>query len=174
MPDTIPHIREERPEDVVAIREIERAAFAGHPHQANAADPVEPRIVDRLRDAGALSLSLVAESSDQIVGHIAFSPVLVGERSCGWYGLGPVAVLPAYQRRGIGGTLINGGLGRLRVWGAAGVVLVGEPAYYGRFGFQRDPRLTFPGVPGEYFLCLPFGDAVPAGVVTYHDAFTVG
>jgi putative acetyltransferase len=171
MPDTIPHIRDERPEDVAAIREIERAAFVGHPHHAAGTDPVEPRIVDGLRDAGALLLSLVAESNGEIIGHIAFSPVLVGEQSCGWYGLGPVAVHPGHQRRGIGSALVSEGLARLRARAAGGVVLVGEPAYYGRFGFQNDPRLTFAGLPPEYFLCLPFADTVPTGAVTYHAAF---
>lgn len=171
MPATIPHIRLETSEDTRAIHEVEHDAFAGREGGQPASPPVEPFIVDGLRAAGALSLSVVAELGHAIVGHVAFSPVLIAGDARGWYGLGPLAVRPNAQRRGIGAALVNAGLEQLRANGAHGVVLVGDPAYYGRFGFQPDARLTFDGVPAEYFLCLPFDEHVPAGVVTYHEAF---
>ena len=169
-------IRAERPDDVDVVRRLEHAAFLGHPHHAPGQAPVEPLIVDALRDAGALTLSLVAEVNRELVGHIAFSPVVVGGpqgASNGWYGLGPVAVRPDQQRQGIGAALVQDGVRRLRSRDdSGGVVLVGEPDYYGRFGFRAEACLTYPGVPPEFFLCLPFGDGVPSGTVTYHPAFS--
>ena len=120
---------------------------------------------------GALTLSLVAEEDGQIIGHAAFSPVTIDGRPCGWYGLGPVAVRPNRQRRGIGDAVISEGLGELVAYGAAGCVVLGEPAYYGRFGFNADSRLRFPGPPAEYFQALAFGGPVPSGTVAYHPAF---
>jgi putative acetyltransferase len=89
-----------------------------------------------------------------------------------WYGLGPVAVTPARQRSGIGQALVRTGLARLKSTGAAGCVVLGDPAFYTRFGFKARPQLTFAGAPPEYFLLLPFGRGVSAGVVEYHPSFT--
>jgi putative acetyltransferase len=167
-------IRNETSADREAIRALVYAAFCGHPQHEPGSEPVEQRIVDALRDAGALTLSLVAESNGDVIGHVAFSPVAIAGASAGWYGLGPVAVRPDRQRQGVGAALIEDGLIRLRDLRASGVVLVGEPDYYGRFGFRGDPNLTLPGVPAEYLLCLPLGHGVPKGVVTYHEAFAIG
>jgi putative acetyltransferase len=167
-------IRTERASDHEAIRAVVYAAFLGHPQHPTGSEPIEHRIVDALRSADALALSLVADSGGDLLGHIAFSPVRVAGTMCGWYGLGPVAVRPDSQRQGLGVALITDGLDRLRQMQAAGVVLVGEPDYYGRFGFRQVPDLTFPGVPPEYFLALSFDGAAPRGVVTYHDAFSIG
>lgn len=165
-------VRVETPDDHRAISELVYAAFRQHPQDQPEVEPVEHRIVEALRRSGALTLSLVAESSDGLLGHVAFSSVRIDGVPSGWYGLGPLAVRPDRQRQGVGAALVEDGLGRMRALPAAGVVLVGEPGYYGRFGFRPDPRLIFEGVPSQYFLCLPFGDAVPIGVVTYHDAFS--
>ena len=123
-----------------------------------------------MRAAGLLTLSLVAES-DGVVGHVAFSPVEVSDGSSGWFGLGPVAVAPLRQGMGIGGTLIEEGLNQLRQRDAAGCVVLGEPGYYGRFGFRHDPRLTYPGPPPEYFQCLVLNGKPARGEIRYAPAF---
>jgi putative acetyltransferase len=162
-------IRAETAGDIARVREVVQAAFANHPHS----DGSEPRIVDALRAAGALTIALVAVRDAIVVGHIAFSPVQIAGGSHGWFGLGPVAVVPELQHAGIGSALIRAGLDVLKQRGAAGCVLVGEPAYYERFGFRHDPRLVYEGVPPEVFLALSLDTARPAtGTVTYHAAFT--
>lgn len=166
-------IRDEISTDYPAIATLVAAAFLGHPHSRQG----EARLVGALRDAGALTLSLVAEEDGKVVGHIAFSPVAIGGVEQGWYGLGPVAVQPGLQGRGIGRALIETGLARLAALGAAGCVLVGDPEFYRRFGFRADPRLTYAGVPPEYFMALPLAAPdgttaeMPAGAVTFHPAF---
>ena len=160
-------IRRERLEDKEAIAALIGTAFASAEHS----DGTEAQIVDRLRSAGALTLSLVAEDGGEIVGHAAFSPVTIDGRPLGWFGLGPVAVRPDRQRQGIGDALISEGLGQLVAYGAAGCVVLGEPGYYGRFGFQPVERLRYPGPPPEYFQVLAFGGKPPGGTVAYHPAF---
>jgi len=102
---------------------------------------------------------------------VALSPVRVDRTVCHWYGLGPVAVLPARQGEGIGQLLVRAGLDALRGLKADGCVVFGNPAYYGRFGFAHDPRLTFAPAPPGYFQRLVLTGASPAGEVTYHPAF---
>ena len=160
-------VRREALSDVVAIRAVTIAAFLDAPHAAH----TEQFIVDALRDAGALSISLVAEQAGEVVGHVAVSPVSLSDGSMDWYGLGPISVKPELQRRGIGSLLMRAVLEQLRERGAGGCVLVGDPAYYSRFGFQRDCGLALPGVPPEYFQALRLGISSPRGVVTFHDAF---
>ncbi|MGN6108507.1 MAG: GNAT family N-acetyltransferase [Kofleriaceae bacterium] len=166
-------VRPETAADHRRIAELVEAAFAEAPHTSR----TEHRIVAALREAGALSLSLVAERAapePRIVGHVAFSPVEISDRSPGWFGLGPVAVDPAVQGQGIGSALIRAGLEELARRGAHGCVLVGEPAYYQRFGFANDPALIYADVPAMYFLVRPFGAARAAGTVTFHPGFGVG
>lgn len=167
------NVRDERPGDIEAVERLTYRAFDGHPHHAPGAEPTEHLILARLRAAGAMTLSLVAEDASGVVGHIAFSAVTIDGAVSGWYGLGPVSVEPKRQGEGIGGVLIRHGLAALRDAGADGVVLLGEPGYYERFGFRQHPGLTLPGVPAEYFLALPLrhGVALPQGEVAYHDAF---
>lgn len=162
-----PAIRPERAGDAAAIHSVVEDAFANHPHS----DGSEPGIVDRLRAAGALTLSLVAEQDGAIIGHVAFSAVTIGDGTQGWHGLGPVAVAPERQGEGIGGALVKSGLAALRASSARGCVVLGEPEYYGRFGFTHNPALTYPGPPAEYFQAIVFGGPVPTGTVTYHAAF---
>ena len=133
----------------------------------------EARIVETLREAGSLTVSLVATENDRIVGHVAFSPVTIDGRSDGWFGLGPVAVVPDRQGDGIGSALIQAGLTQLRVQGSTGCVVLGEPAYYRRFGFGADPNLRLAGVPAEYFQALVFKEEPCSGLVKYHPAFDV-
>lgn len=106
-----------------------------------------------------------------MVGHVAFSPVFIDDQTGDWYGLGPVSVRPERQRRGIGRQLIAQGLEELKNSGAAGCVVFGEPAYYGRFGFVSDPELWFASAPPGYFRRLAFRDTSPKGEVRYHAAF---
>lgn len=161
-------IRPEQPHDIAAIRQLTADAFAGVEHS----DQREPAIIDALRDAGALTLSLVAvEEGGTIVGHVAFSPVTIDGEDLGWFGLGPVSVRPDKQGRGIGAALIRQGLDTLRQEGAAGCVVLGDPNYYRRFGFENDPNLRYPAAPPEYFMRRAFNDAVPRGEVAYHAAF---
>lgn len=160
-------LRAEEPADIDAVRSLTARAFDSHPHS----DGSEPDIIDRLRAAGALTLSFVAlDEADRIIGHIAISPV-DWEGGDGWFGLGPVSVAPDRQRQGVGSALIETALSLLRANGAAGCVLAGDPAYYRRFGFQADPRWVYPGLPSEYFLSLSFADVAGAGRVRYHSAF---
>lgn len=160
-------IRPEQPKDVAAITRVNELAFKSQPHS----EQTEHFIVLALRSAGALSVSLIAERSNQVIGHIAFSPVQFSDGSTGWYGLGPVAVLPELQHQGIGKALINSGLASLRSSGASGCVVLGDPNYYGRFGFKNRPECIFEGVPAEYFQSLTFGPLSAVGKVTYHEAF---
>ena len=160
-------IRPEAPRDHAAIHVVTEAAFRDHPHS----DGSEPAVVERLRADGDLALSLVAEDGDQIVGHIAFSPVTISDGATKWYGLGPVSVAPRLQRQSIGFRLIQRGLADIRELGARGVVLLGDPQYYTRFGFAHEPRLTYPGPPAEYFQCLVLEGEMPEGEVRYAPAF---
>ena len=153
--------------DEEAISSLVTAAFAAAEHS----DGTEAAIVGRLRQAGALTISLVADDQGTVVGHVAFSPVTIAGQDCGWFGLGPVAVDPARQGLGIGAKLIRTGLDRLRTSGANGCVVLGEPDYYGRFEFIAERRLVYPGPPSRYFQALSFGVDLPSGVVAYHPAF---
>ena len=118
-------IRSETGADVGAIAEVTVAAFK----TLAVSNQTEHFIIAALRAARALTVSLVAEVEGRVVGHIAFSPVTISDGSSGWYGLGPVSVLPEYQRRGIGGALIREGVSRLKDLGARGCCLVGHPEY---------------------------------------------
>ncbi|WP_342377168.1 N-acetyltransferase [Myxococcus stipitatus] len=160
-------LRPEAPADGAAIEHVTVAAFKNAPHT----DHTEQFIVNALRRAGAMTLSLVAEDGGTLVGHVAISPVSISSGAKGWYGLGPISVLPERQGQGIGAQLMNASMAALKDLGAAGCVLLGDPAFYSRFGFQPQPGLVLPGVPPEYFQALRFHGDWPEGTVTYHDAF---
>lgn len=162
-------IRPEAADDAAAITNLIQTAFATAVHRSGTEGP----IVSALRTAGELTVSLVAESDGQLVGHVAISPVRISDGSTGWYGLGPVAVLPAQQRLGIGAALIRQALDNLRDLGAAGCVVLGDPGYYARFGFAVVPTLVLPGVPAAYFQALVFGGCFAQGEVAYSPAFEV-
>lgn len=162
-------IRAERPEDIAAIHALTRDAFAGATHSSG----TEPHIVDALRAAGALAVSLVAEEAGVLVGHVALSPVACSDGSAHWYGLGPISVAPARQGQGIGSALMQAAIEALQQRQAAGCVLLGEPGYYGRFGFRADPRLRLPGVPAAYFQARVLHGPCPDAEVSYHPAFYV-
>ncbi len=160
-------IRKEMVADVEAITEVTIAAFKTLP----ISNHTEQFIINALRAANALTISLVAEIDGQIVGHIAFSPITISDGSTGWYGLGPVSVLPAHQKQGIGKSLIKNGLSLLKELGGQGCALVGDPKYYKRLGFRNYPELVHEGVPQEVFLALPFSEKIPQGIVVFHEGF---
>lgn len=160
-------IRKEEPSDVAAIEALIAAAFLNTAHTSH----TEQFIVNALRKAGQLSISLVAEDKGAIVGHIAVSPVAISDGTDGWYGLGPISVASEYQRQGIGSLLMKQAIAELRWLTAAGCVVLGEPGYYGRFGFDAEPTLVLPDVPPQYFQALTFRGAVPSGSVSYQEAF---
>jgi putative acetyltransferase len=139
-------IRWEEPADVERIHSIHQSAF---PTEA------EARLVDRLRKERKLALSLIAEVEDRVVGHVAFSPVSIDSLSPEkrGLGLGPVAVQPEWQQKGIGNKLITRGLEECRRNGYSFIVVLGEPEYYGRFGFRRASLF---GLGNEYGVDDPF------------------
>lgn len=165
-------IRDERPSDHAAIRAVTLAAFASVPQSRQ----TEAAIVEALRQSGSLTISLVAVDGEQVIGHIAISPVTIEDRDDrDWYGGGPLAVHPDYQRRGVGTSLIRAAQQRLTDLGACGCVLVGDPAYYQRFGFRSHPGLTMAHVPPANLLAVALGTAeVPSGRVTFAPAFDAG
>ncbi|NJR40875.1 MAG: N-acetyltransferase [Leptolyngbyaceae cyanobacterium CSU_1_4] len=162
-------LRKEVPSDIADIQALIATAFLNAPHTSH----TEEFIVNALRNSGYLTLSLVAEVDRQIVGHVAISPVSISDKSQGWYGLGPVSVNPEHQGMGIGSRLISQALDTLREQGAAGCVVLGEPKYYRRFGFEAEPSLVLPNVPPAYFQALSLGTQMPKGFVSYHESFAV-
>jgi len=152
---------------VSAITEVTDAAFK----TLEISNHTEQFIIAALRAAGALTLSLVAELEGRVIGHIAFSPVTISDGTRNWYGLGPVSVLPAYQRQGVGKALIREGLARLKAMNAQGCCLVGHPDYYRKFGFTNMLGLVLEGVPPEVFFALSFDGQAPHGTVAFHEGF---
>ncbi|AWW73416.1 GNAT family N-acetyltransferase [Erythrobacter sp. KY5] len=166
-PDIPITIRPEAPGDEEIIFAITEAAFA----DMKDSDGDEQHLVGRLREAGDLTLSLVAEDGTRIVGHIAISPVTISDGSKGWFGLGPVSVWPGVQRAGIGGALVKRAIADMRAAGAKGIVLLGSPKYYSRFGFKHVSQITFSGSSAEYFQALLLDGDMPSGTVTYAPGF---
>ncbi len=160
-------IRDEEEPDYLAITETTESAFA----TLAISEHTEQFIIRALREAGALTISLVAEAEGRVVGHVALSPVTLSDGSPHWFGLGPISVRPELHRRGIGSLLMEHALARLRSMEAGGCILVGDPGYYRRFGFRSLPGLEIEGVPPQYVLALPFDESRPQGMVVFHDAF---
>ena len=160
-------LRKETTADIDAITEVTIAAFKN----LSVSNQTEQFIIKALRSADALNISLVAEIDERIAGHIAFSSVVISDGTKDWYGLGPISVLPEYQKQGIGKSLINEGLSLLKKMGGQGCALVGDPNYYKRFGFKNFPELVHEGIPQEVFLALPFNEKVPQGTIEFHESF---
>ena len=161
-----PVIRPETADDVKAIHTVLAAAFE---------QEAEANLVDALRDADALTLSLVAERGSIIVGHVAVSRVTInGQSDPPWLGLGPIAVHPDHQRQGIGVALMLKALHETSNMGGQGLVLLGDPNYYKRFGFQPASNfgLSWEHGGGYAFQAVRLGPAaVPEGTVRCHSAF---
>ncbi len=160
-------IRNEEKDDYAIISEVTIAAF----ETMEISNHTEQFIVEALRFAKALTISLVAEIDDRVVGHIAFSPVTMSDGTKDWYGLGPVSVHPDVQSKGIGKALIREGLSRLKDLNAKGCCLVGHPQYYRQFGFKNVEGLVHEGVPQEVFFVLSFDGNIPQGNVMFHEGF---
>ena len=165
-------IREETPEHRTEISAVHRAAFGAQGEGGYEAD-----LVDRLRRDGLVVCSLVALDNGRVVGHILFSDlaVQVDGHSVAAVSLAPMAVLPSYQRQGIGSRLVEAGLARLRQDRYSAVVVVGHPAYYPRFGFSAEiaRKLKSPFA-GEHFMALELAPGALAGAsgsVRYPPAF---
>ncbi|BBE22606.1 hypothetical protein MN0502_14890 [Arthrobacter sp. MN05-02] len=162
-----PVIRLEEPADVDAIDDLTDDAFKGKSYSSG----TEAAVIRALRASGDLALSLVAEESGRIVGHVAFSPVLVTNSEGTWFGLGPLSVHPQRQRRGIGRRLVRHGLGIIAAGGAAGCALIGDPDIYGRFGFTSG-GLTYQGVhPSLVQHLILNGSDTPEGELLFAGAF---
>ncbi|MCE2572979.1 GNAT family N-acetyltransferase [Motilimonas eburnea] len=160
-------IRAEQIGDIASIHDVTIAAFANAPHSEH----TEQFIVKGLREAGALTRSLVAEQEGKIIGHVALSPVSISDGSEGWYGLGPISVLPEQQGQGVGSLLMQAAIDELKKMAAGGCVLLGDPGFYTRFGFKPLAGLELADVPPEYFLALVLQGEQPQGLVSYHPAF---
>lgn len=158
------NIRQEKAGDEAAIAEVTRVAFAPKAFS----DGSEAVLPAQLREAGALVLSLVAEEKKSIIGHIALSPAKVGVAK--WLAVGPVSVRPDRQGRGIGSALVNNAVAVARAYGRGGVVLTGDPAFYGRLGFVHSDAMTLGGKPNKHLQFIAF-DGDPVGDVHFHAAF---
>lgn len=161
------NIRDERPEDRQAIFDLTTEAFAPMPFSNGS----EPGIINALRNAGDLTLSLVAIQNGVIVGHITFSPVSIAGNDGQWLGLGPVSVAISEQSKGIGSALILEGLEQTKALGANGCALVGNPDYYSRFGFQSDGNLTYEALPTRVVQWVSFKGSAPKGELKFSPAF---
>lgn len=158
-------IREELPGDEAGIREVEQAAFGRE---------AEAMLVDEVRELGAALLSLVALEGPRLIGHVLFTPATIGQSTPAAL-LGPLAVHPEHQGRGIGGALVREGLRRIGLRGYGSVILVGNPRYYRRFGFQPGSRfgVRMDRGPEESFLAIELKPSALAGGGTarIHPAF---
>ena len=160
-------IRPETENDFDAIAKITADAFAPKPYSQG----TEPAVIDAVRASADLTLSLVAEEDGVLLGQITFTPVTIDGVHKGWFGLGPVAVRPNRQSEGIGGALIREGLERSKQIKAAGCVLVGDPAYYGRFGFQNDCGLLYAGLDAHVIQKLVLTGPDKTGTLAYCASF---
>ncbi|MBP6861709.1 MAG: N-acetyltransferase [Neisseriaceae bacterium] len=160
-------IRKEYPEDIDSITQLITVAFKNEEYSSH----TEQFIVKALRSKEQLTVSLVAVEGGKVVGHVAISPVQLSTGTSGWYGLGPISVLPDHQGQGVGSALMKAALTELEHAGGIGCVVLGDPNYYGRFGFKTHPELELPGVPQEYFQAKVLVGELPKGTVQYHKAF---
>jgi putative acetyltransferase len=158
-------IRQETIGDEAAIKDVVARAFDGKFY----ADENDALLVDGLRNAGVLILSLVATLKGQIIGQVALSPATIGDAR--YLCVGPLAVLPDHQRKGVGSALMGHALGVAQVYGRDGVVLQGDLNYYSRFGFEVFSSVTFTGEGAEYIQVLPFKET-PSGDVKFHPVFS--
>ena len=162
-------IRKENIADYAAVHEVNRAAFG---------TPAEANLVDQLRELGQAVVSLVSEVSGKVVGHIMFSKVsLSGSPDLRIVGLAPMAVLPEYQKSGIGSLMVQAGLEKCRKLRYQAVVVLGHPDYYPKFGFRPSAEFGFKSeydVPDNVFMAQELQAnslAQSAGIILYHPVF---
>ena len=152
---------------MAAVYSLTKLAFAGKRYS----DGNEQDVIEALRAAGALAVSLVADQQGQIIGHVALSPAIAQDGSQGWYALGPISVEPGSQRQGIGEMLIREAMARLVALQATGCVLIGDTRYYSRHGFVPRPDLAPPCEPAEHYMIRPLSETAPETSVSFHPAF---
>ena len=167
MSDNAYQIKEESPAHYAAIRHVTQAAFAPMSFSSG----TEAKIIETLRTEGDLSLSLVAMGQECLLGHCAFSPVKITGTAGNWYALGPIAVRPSNQRKGLGRALITEGLSRLKTQGAQGCVVIGSPQIYSRFGFHSDGQLISGALDRALVQRIIFQGSAPFGHVSFAPAF---
>ena len=155
--------RAERPDDIATIYRLTQTAFA----PMGFSDGTEADCLNKLRDDGDLTVSYVALRGDEIIGHVALSPVRLDGTAGSWLGLGPVAVAPEMQRQGIGSQLIAKACEIARDQGALGIVLIGNPKVYGSMGFISDGGMRYRDVPPEIVQFQAFTDKRPRGALTF-------
>ena len=160
-------IRKERAQDVKAITRLTERAFAPMPFSQG----TEPAVIEALRRHNQLTLSLVAEENNIIIGHITFSPVTIDGVHDGWFGLGPVSVLPERQSQGIGRKLIHEGLQEMKTQNAKGCALIGNPNYYARFGFINNTDLSYGDLDRAFVQKLTLLGADRNGVLKFCKVF---
>ena len=164
-------IRLEKSDDIPLVYSVLEQAFNRD---------AEAKLADKLRQACADHLSLVAEENGVIVGHIMFTPVLIkNDKNIQGMGLAPMAVLPERQHQGIGTQLVKSGLQILKEKGCPFVIVLGHPEYYPRFGFQPASRLNiksqWEGVPDAAFMILVMDDKATlnvSGIATFREEFS--
>ncbi len=164
-------IRQEQPEDIQAVAKVIKEAFANKTYSKQR----EHLIVDELRKTQKLFLSMVAVQEDKVVGYAAFSPVLINGYFNGWYGLGPIAVLPTFQHQGIGGALIRAGLIEMKYRKTRGVVFIDQlnyRNYYRLLGFRLLEHSFASKIRGVV-LVAPFIQPITIGRVSYDKAFFI-
>lgn len=160
-------IRDEEISDAQAIYDLTAIAFKPMAYS----DGTEAPLVGQLREDGDLTISLVATCDEKVIGHVAFSPVMINNIHDHWYGLGPISVHPDVQKQGIGSQLIKEGFTRLKALGAKGCALIGDPKYYKRFGFQNDGKLSYANVPKEAVMWIGFDNEPQEGNLKFSPAF---
>ena len=159
-------IRLEKREDRNAIWQLTKDAFDGRPY----AGGDEQDVIDRLRAAGALVVSLVAMEGDTLVGQASFSPAELSSGKGTWFALGPISVAPDHQGRGIGGKLIEAGIEAIGKLRASGCILTGDPSYYSRHGFAPAPEHCPANEPAEFFMLRLITNQAVRGNFTFHQA----
>jgi putative acetyltransferase len=160
---TVVTVRPERADDIAAIDTVIVRAFGRDD---------EARLVAQLRRDGDATISLVAVAGDAVIGHVLLSPMAAPFRALG---LAPVSVAPAHQKQGIGAALVNAAIGQARQDGWSAIFELGDPTYYGRFGFRADLAAGFSSpYAGPHFMVLPLANALPvaSGIVSYAAAFS--
>ncbi|SNY90154.1 putative acetyltransferase [Cohaesibacter sp. ES.047] len=160
-------IREETSADAADIHTLTQRAFAPMPYSSGS----EGEIIDQLRRDGDLVLSLVMDDDGMIVGHVAFSKIQIDGTWDKWYCLGPISVAPDKQNQGIGKALVGEGMRRLRALGANGCILIGNPAYYVRLGFECDGQLRYGALDPSLIQHMTFQGPAPKGTLSHADAF---
>ena len=161
------NIRTARPQDYEAIDAVLRRAFA----EATYSNQTEGELVAALYKRNRIALALIAESDGAVIGYLSFTHARMDGLDGDIYCLAPLAVDPDRHKRGIGAALTEAGLEGLRDLGAAACVVYGDPAYYGRFGFEANPGVTSPGLEQQYFQVLFFGSTQAQGSVTLDPLF---